>query len=81
MTAAQAAERAQKIPIEPSLRADNDLYRARLECCASCSGLIEGVLCRWCGCFVQFRARPKTAYCPSPEGDKWQRGVSKIRLF
>jgi hypothetical protein len=72
MTIAQAAEIAAAIPLEPSLRAAPAVYMARLERCASCSGLREAVLCTWCGCFVQFRARPKAGHCPNPAGDKWQ---------
>jgi hypothetical protein len=72
MTAAQAAELAAASPIEPSLRADRAVCRARLERCVSCAALREEVLCAWCGCFVQFRARSKTGYCPHPAGNKWQ---------
>jgi hypothetical protein len=72
MTAAQAAEIAMTVPIEPSLCADHDVYQARLERCVSCTALREGVLCAWCGCFVQFRARPKAGFCPNPAGNKWQ---------
>jgi hypothetical protein len=72
MTAARAAEIAAAIPVETSLCAAGAVYRARLERCASCTSLREGVLCAWCGCFVQFRARPKAAYCPDPAEDKWK---------
>jgi hypothetical protein len=72
MTAAQAAELAAASPIEPSLRASRVVYKARLERCLSCAALREGVLCVWCGCFVQFRARSKAGYCPHPAGNKWQ---------
>ena len=71
MSPAQAAEMAAAIPIAPSLRAADEVYQARLDRCASCSGLREEVLCAWCGCFVRFRARPKQARCPYPAGDKW----------
>jgi hypothetical protein len=71
MTAARAAEIAAAIPVERSLCAAPAVYEARLERCASCTGLREGVLCAWCGCFVRFRARPKAACCPNPGGDKW----------
>ena len=72
MSAAQAAEIAAALPIEPSLCADTAVYRARLERCFSCAALREGVLCGWCGCFVQFRARPKAGACPHPAEDRWQ---------
>jgi hypothetical protein len=71
MSPARAAELAAAIPIAPSLRADDAVYQARLDRCTSCSGLREGVLCAWCGCFVRFRARPKQATCPYPAGDRW----------
>jgi hypothetical protein len=72
MTAAHAIETAMAVPIEASLCVDRAVYRARLEQCVSCAALREGVLCAWCGCFVQFRARPKAGYCPNPTGNKWQ---------
>jgi len=68
---AQVTELVALIPIDPSLRADDDVYAARLEQCATCADLREGVLCAWCGCFVQFRARIKDSYCPSPAGSCW----------
>jgi len=68
---AQVTELVALIPIDPSLRTDDDVYAARLEQCASCADLREGVLCAWCGCFVQFRARIKDSYCPSPAGSRW----------
>ncbi|MDR1220066.1 MAG: DUF6171 family protein, partial [Treponema sp.] len=71
---ARVAEISAALPLEPSLRADRVVFEARLERCASCASLREEVLCAWCGCFVQFRARSKAGYCPHPEGDKW-RGV------
>ncbi|GHV81753.1 hypothetical protein AGMMS49991_03110 [Spirochaetia bacterium] len=72
MTAAQALEMAAASPLASSLRAGDAVYRARLTRCAVCTGLREGVLCTWCGCFVQFRALPERNYCPSPAGDKWR---------
>jgi hypothetical protein len=72
MTAARAEEMAAALPLEPSRCVSGAVYSTRLERCASCAALREGVLCRWCGCFVRFRARLKAAYCPSPAGDRWQ---------
>ncbi|GHT75008.1 hypothetical protein FACS1894124_5730 [Spirochaetia bacterium] len=72
MTPALALEMAAASPLASVLRAADVLYRARLNRCASCNGLREGVLCAWCGCFVQFRALSKANYCPSPSGDKWR---------
>jgi hypothetical protein len=71
MTTARAAELAVALPLEPSLRADRAVYEARLEQCASCDSLREGVLCAWCGCFVLIRARSRVGYCPHPARDKW----------
>lgn len=71
VTPEQARELAAAIPIAPSRCAGEAVYHARLERCASCAALREGVLCAWCGCFVQFRARSRESRCPSPGGDKW----------
>lgn len=40
-----------------------EIYRRRLEICDGCARLIGGMTCAECGCFVQFRARHKTAAC------------------
>jgi len=69
----QVTELVASIPIDPSFCADGDVYTARLEQCASCADLRGGVLCAWCGCFVQFRARIKDSYCPNPAGDSWNK--------
>jgi hypothetical protein len=71
MSAAEALEIAAASPLAFSLRAGDAVYRARLDICASCTGLREEVLCAYCGCLVQFRARLKNNYCPHPSGDKW----------
>jgi hypothetical protein len=65
--AALAAE----FSVPAALRAGDDLYQQRLESCGKCGGLREKVLCAYCGCFVQFRARPLKSSCPNPAGDKW----------
>jgi len=46
-------------------------YKMRLETCAACDALRQGVLCSWCGCYVVLRAKPKDSYCPCPGNDKW----------
>ncbi|MDR3191546.1 MAG: DUF6171 family protein [Treponema sp.] len=74
-----AAEIAAAIRIEPSLKADERTYQARLAVCMSCASLREGVLCSRCGCFVLFRARPKNGRCPHPRGDRWKEGVRTSR--
>jgi hypothetical protein len=59
-------------PLAVSLRADTNRYAKRLKCCTICESLKEGVLCAYCGCFVQFRALSSKNYCPHPRGDKWK---------
>lgn len=43
--------------------AGDDIYRQRLMVCQACSHLIGGMTCANCGCFVQFRAKHKSAGC------------------
>jgi len=74
----QVTELVALIHIDPSFRADDDVYTTRLEQCASCADLREGVLCTWCGCFVQFRARIKDGYCPNPAGSRWHKSRHSI---
>jgi hypothetical protein len=74
-TAAQLAEYTAGVFVEASLRVAAAQYEARLEVCAACDALREGVLCAHCGCFAQFRARPKSAWCPHPAGDRWEEQV------
>jgi hypothetical protein len=71
LTPERIAALAAESPIPPALRAGDDLYRRRLAFCNACGALREKVLCAYCGCFVQFRARPEKSYCPDPAGDKW----------
>lgn len=49
-----------------------DVYQKRLNTCDSCTGLYYGTTCRYCGCFVQMRAKRKDRYCPYPGEDKWK---------
>jgi hypothetical protein len=58
--------------MEPSLRAEDFVREQRLKHCASCAGLREEIICAYCGCFVQFRARIKHSFCPNPAGNKWE---------
>ena len=60
-----------EIPIDASMAADEEVYRKRLEVCGGCGDLSEEVLCSHCGCFVLFRARGRSGYCPHPKGNKW----------
>lgn len=45
-------------------RADEKLYRKRLEICRSCDELANGI-CAKCGCFVELRALKPNSYCAS----------------
>jgi len=47
-----------------------ELYRSRLEACATCPGQAQG-LCRYCGCYVEVRAAKKPMGCPNPAGSLW----------
>jgi len=49
---------------------DDISYKKRLETCKSCDYLINGS-CRFCGCFVQIRAKKVNQTCPCPDMDKW----------
>jgi hypothetical protein len=55
------------------IRASDEEYKARLEICRECEGLAGGVMCKYCGCFVQMRAIKKHNYCPNPNpaAKKW----------
>jgi hypothetical protein len=55
------------------MRVTDEEYRARLEFCYECAGLAGGVMCRYCGCFVQMRALKKHMHCPNPDpaDKKW----------
>ena len=45
-------------------RADDELYRKRLDTCRECDRLQNGI-CGECGCFVELRAASRKNYCPS----------------
>ena len=60
-----------QFPLAPPLRADNAVCAQRLNRCGECNALREGILCGYCGCFVQFRARIAQSHCPNPAGDRW----------
>jgi hypothetical protein len=76
MTARDVEAAAAQFPLSPSLCADSAVYEARLNCCGNCPALKAGFLCAYCGCLVQFRARPKKSHCPHPAGDRWA-GIQK----
>lgn len=40
-----------------------ETYNSRLAICKNCARLIGNMTCAECGCFVQFRAKRKTAFC------------------
>lgn len=54
----------QRIAVIPAeQRADEELYRTRLEKCRSCDSLNSGT-CAKCGCYAELRAARADAYCP-----------------
>lgn len=44
-------------------KAEDELYKKRLEICKSCDCLING-MCNKCGCFVELRAAYSHTRCP-----------------
>lgn len=50
-------------------RAEDNLYRRRLDICRECDSLANGI-CGKCGCYVELRAAKKEMYCASEE-KKW----------
>lgn len=44
-------------------RADEALWRERLDCCRRCDHLNDGT-CALCGCFVELRAAKQRMRCP-----------------
>ena len=51
-------------------KAEDDLYRKRLDACRTCDHLISGV-CMKCGCYVEFRAAFRKMKCPNAADRKW----------
>lgn len=43
---------------------DEEMYQKRITNCINCDSLLAGT-CRECGCYVEVRARLKTAACPA----------------
>ena len=56
--------------LSPAEKADEELYRQRLDACKACDHLISGV-CMKCGCYVEFRAAFKKMKCPNASNRKW----------
>ena len=56
--------------LTPKEKADDELYRKRLDECKNCEHLISGV-CMKCGCYVEFRAAFKKQNCPNTKDRKW----------
>ena len=56
--------------LKPDEKADEDLYRQRLELCRDCDHLISGI-CMKCGCYVEFRAAFRKMKCPNAADRKW----------
>jgi hypothetical protein len=56
---------AQSIAVIPSdKKADDCLYKERLDICEKCSCLVSGT-CTKCGCYVELRAAKKSSHCPA----------------
>lgn len=60
-------ERIELLP--PEQRADEQLYKSRLEICSACDSLNRGTCVR-CGCYVELRAARAGDRCPHEE-HKW----------
>jgi len=56
--------------LKPEEKADDELYRSRLEACKTCDHLISGI-CMKCGCYVEFRAAYRRMKCPNVSDRKW----------
>ena len=52
--------------LDPDIKADEELYRSRLDKCKGCKNLFSG-MCGKCGCYVEMRAAVKQNRCPSEE--------------
>lgn len=59
--------------MDEELKVSQETYEKRLELCASCEKLIDG-MCRLCGCFVELRAAQKIQKCPDLPS-KWERQI------
>ncbi len=57
------------IPKEQQI--DDSAYEKRLAVCSECKALVNGLTCKYCGCFVLARARKRSQGCPMPGGDLW----------
>ncbi len=58
---------AERIAVMPAAeKADERLYRQRLEICLKCDAL-NGGTCGKCGCYVELRAARIKGYCPAAE--------------
>ena len=57
--------------MKPEEKADDGVYKARLNVCGECEHLISGT-CMKCGCYVELRAAYKKNKCPlAGKGAKW----------
>ena len=57
--------------VDEDERVTDEQYKTRLAFCFECEGLAFGVMCKYCGCFVQMRALNKHRHCPSPLSKLW----------
>lgn len=49
--------------LDDDIKTEEALYGERLQLCAKCEDLLEG-LCRKCGCYVEYRAAIRKKHCP-----------------
>lgn len=57
--------------LEQELKVPAPVYDERLEACAACADISDG-LCRVCGCYVELRAAMKKNACPSGNWDAYK---------
>ena len=57
--------------IGEDIRAPEGEYNTRLSICYQCEGLVSGIMCKYCGCFVQMRALNRLRHCPNPSESLW----------
>lgn len=58
------------LTLDPETCVPEELYQTRLGHCSSCPGMHD-LTCRYCGCFVQVRAKRADRHCPLPGQPKW----------
>jgi hypothetical protein len=51
-------------------KAEESVYKKRLDICKTCDNLISGT-CLKCGCYVELRAAFKKQKCPDVKNKRW----------